>query len=127
MRRFIFLLVLVAGAGIGSSPAGALDPECVAYMEADAIYEQTIAATQPEGWKDFLSETLFGPPNGIEEARNLAEFERLRAYWKAYKGPRSSVHSVMTELVMQDVFRCTMDWLIPGDSSDPLDLREHVE
>ena len=96
-------------------------------MEADAIYEQRIAATQPEGWKDSLSEMLFGPPKGIEEARNLAEFEQLRAYWKAYKGPRSSVHSVMTELVMKDVFRCTMDWLIPGDPNDPLDIREHVE
>ena len=103
----------------------ALDPECIAYMEADAIYEETMAATEPKGFGGSISETLFGPPKVIEEAREIAATERLKAYSEAYKGPRSSIPSVMTELVLDDVFRCMFDEIgIDFDDHDnPLDIR----
>ena len=99
---------------------GALDPECVAYMEADAIYEAAMAEVKPKGRIGSISETLFGPPKAIKEAREAAGFERRKAYREAYKGPQSSIHSVMTELVSNDVLRCMLD---EHNLNDPLGIR----
>ena len=119
---------MIAVAAIVSLPAGAFaetTAECIAYMEADAIHRQMIAATKPRGVVGSISETLFGPPEGIKEARRVAEQQRDRAYRKAYKGPRSSVDSVMEELIFNDVLRCMLDRFELGDpdDNDPLGIR----
>ena len=125
MAYMVRIIAVVGMLVLLPTAVDALDPECIAYMEADAIYEETMAVTEPKGFGGSISETLFGPPHDIEEAREIAEIERLKAYFEAYKGPRSSVYSVMAELVSNDVFRCMLDeyGIDVDDPNDPLNIR----
>ena len=81
-RAVIAVVVLVCASLLlaGAASAKPLDPECVAYMEADAIYEEVIAATEPSGILAPVSEGLLGASKEIEAARQDAEFKRLQAY-----------------------------------------------
>ena len=103
----MFALLLMSEA----ADAAQIRVACVGYMEADAIYEEAMAATEPRSWADSLSWKLTGLPRPIHEAREAAELERWRDYQKAYDGPRSDVASVMAELISDDQFRCMMEKL----------------
>ena len=110
-RAVIAVVVLVCASLLlaGAASAKPLDPECVGYMEADAIYEEAIAATEPSGILAPVSEGLLGASKEIEAARQDAESKRLQAYSKAYKGPRSTETEYTIMLIVEDVGRCSLD------------------
>ena len=125
MRSLMLLLAVM----LTASPSQAQSNKtCIAYMEADAAYEDSYRWLEDEIWRKI--DRL--PSDQREVARLRHSFYRLgkitldelaieigleteldeihrtrwNAYIEAYRGPVSSVSSVMTKILRADRKRC---------------------
>lgn len=110
-------LPVAAGLFLVAMPAIAdQDPDrgstCTAYMEAEAIHEEAMAATKAEGILGVISENLFGPSERIEKARRAADQDLYLAYKRAYRGPSGVEEQYTALLVAEDVGLCTVSEFI---------------
>ena len=106
--RFPFVVLVLYMASYAMIPRSqAQSPEtCVAYMEADAVYESTLAELMPSNmFRDFM-EFIFGPSEPVATARQRALVERDKTLRAAYGGPTSTIESVMDDLISDDRSRC---------------------
>ena len=94
---------------------------CIAYMEADAVYEESALKLEEFCPSDMVRNAivLLGPPDNpqvnhnpiLEKAECISKLQGLQAsrnerYRKAYSGPTSKIDSVMDKLVRIDRIRC---------------------
>ena len=120
LRRTIESVISRIGAGIvsaalalGIAPVAAQSyATCIAYMEADAAYNEAILqldgdyelAIKYEPDPVLREVRIFlGPP---DNPRREAVEARVRAYLDAYGGPTSDVDSVMMELLEANRWHC---------------------
>lgn len=102
---------LAVSISLSALPAWAQSDEtCIAYMEADAAY--TAASDE----LDREIERRIGSARSVNdllkinpgEARARLKLARRQAYLEAYRGPTSSIKSVMDKVLRADRRRCRM-------------------
>lgn len=87
-----------------SQSAAQSDRTCIGYLEADAVYQDTIRHLDAEEAR--LSPVVRDILGKHSPARLEAARTRLQAYMAAYNGPTSKVEGAMVRLLEADRWRC---------------------
>ncbi len=91
-----------------------LDPECISYGDAKAIYDEKMEALETS--------------DAFEDARNKADRFLYLAYKQAYRGPHGTEEQYTAMLIAEDVARCKIDSFMSDlEWMDGMELGSDIE